>query len=55
VSRSSSTSVYTSEFRHEFEADTMSLLARRLERFCRVWGVVGLVVFAVRGLAALLR
>lgn len=54
LERQSSTSLYTSEFRHEFEADTESLLRRRLRRFALAWGMAGLVIFAIRWGGALL-
>jgi hypothetical protein len=48
LERQSSTSLYTSEFRHEFEADTETLLRRRLQRFALAWGMAGVVIFIIR-------
>lgn len=42
------TNQYTTEFRHEFEADTATLFSRRLARFTMVWGLVGVVAFVMR-------
>lgn len=53
--RNSSTSLYTSEFRHEFETDTLNLLHRRLRRFALAWGVVGVVMFILRWAGAVAR
>lgn len=53
--RHSQTSVYTSEFRHEFETDTLNLLSRRLRRFALGWGAVGLLWFLVRWGSAVLQ
>ncbi len=42
------TSLYTSEFRSEFEADTTALLGRRLARFLKLWGWIAVALVLLR-------
>ncbi|MEK6703780.1 MAG: PP2C family protein-serine/threonine phosphatase, partial [Planctomycetota bacterium] len=42
------TSLYTGEFRSEFEADTTALLGRRLSSFLKLWGWVAVALFLLR-------